>query len=301
LTDTTSHEEYLSWCLARPGASHYVEAADNRIHILEWTGPSAAPTLLLIHGFMGHAHWWDFVAPVLAENYRVLAMDLGGMGDSGYRSGYSFANYIEEIAGVIRHAATRSLTVVGHSFGGRCTILAAHRYPELIDRIIVVDSHIGFPDVERKRRFDREMRREKKRYPDLMSAKKRFRLVPDEPGTHPRIFDHIATHSLKRENDAQGGTAYVWKFDEAVMERLPRPAITDAQALPHLKVPMDYVCGEHSIVAPPEHARKIAAAIPNGRGPIVIPAAYHHVPIGQPLGLVCALRALLAPLAPLAK
>jgi pimeloyl-ACP methyl ester carboxylesterase len=56
---------------------------------------------------------------------------------------------------------------------------------------------------------------------------------------------------------------------------------------------MDFVCGEHSAVAPPDHARKISAAIPRGRGPIVIPAAHHHVPIGQPLALTAVLRALL--------
>ena len=102
-------------------------------------------------------------------------------------------------------------------------------------------------------------------------------------------FDHVATHSLKLDGDA-----YVWKFDEAVMEHMPRPAVTDAQALPHLKMSMDFVCGEHSVVAPLEHAKKVVAAARHGCGPIVIPAAHHHVPTGQPLGLVCALRALLA-------
>jgi pimeloyl-ACP methyl ester carboxylesterase len=238
---------------------------------------------------MGHAHWWDFVAPALAENYRVLSMDIGGMGDSGYRNGYSLATCVAEIEGVLRHARLLSPTVIGHSFGGRCTILTAYAHPELMERIIVVDSHIGFKDEERGHRFNRESRREKKRYADLASGKARFRLIPDEPGTHPLIFDHIATHSLKRDGDA-----WIWKFDEAVMQQMPRPEITDAQALPLLQVPMDFVCGAHSVVVPPAHAAKVAAAIPRGRGPIVIPAAYHHVPTGRPVALTSVLRALLA-------
>ncbi len=289
MSTATPHLDYLTWCLARPGSSHRVELAGNMIHYLEWPGPADAPCLLLIHGFMGHAHWWDFVAPVLAENYRVISMDLGGMGDSGYREKYSLADFVAEIAGVIAHAKLAPVTIVGHSFGGRCTILTAHAHPESIERIIVVDSHVGFRDEDHKRRFNREQRHEKKRYVDLRSAKLRFRLVPDESGADPLVLDHVATHSLKAENGA-----YVWKFDEAVMERMPRPEITDAQALPLLKMPMDYVCGEHSIVSPLEHAKKIVAAARNCRGPIVVPAAHHHVPIGQPLGLVCALRALLA-------
>jgi len=283
------HDQYLSWCLAHPGVSRYVNVAGVSIHYLEWVGPAGAPTLLLLHGFMGHAHWWDFIAPVLAQNFRVVAMDLSGMGDSGYRDEYSLDSYVGEIAGVIRHTGDAPIKMVAHSFGGRCAIVTAYAHPELFKRIIVVDSHVGFADEERKRRFNRESRHEKKRYADLTSAKARFRLVPDEPGTLPRIFDHVATHSLKQEDGA-----WVWKFDEAVMRNMTRPAITDAQALPLLKVPMDFVCGEHSVVAPPDHARRVAAAIPNGRGPIVVPAAYHHVPIGQPLALVSALGALLA-------
>jgi pimeloyl-ACP methyl ester carboxylesterase len=289
LTNAIPYDDYVSWCLARPGVSNYIDAGGNRIHYLEWRGPQGAPTLLLIHGFMGHAHWWDFVAPALAENYRVLSMDLGGMGDSGYRAKYSLADYVAEIAGVIRHATAERISIIGHSFGGRCTILTAHQHAELIERIVVVDSHVGFRDEERRHRFNREARREKKRYADLASAKARFRLIPEEPGTHPVVFDHIATHSVKKDGDA-----WIWKFDEAVMERMPRPAMTDAQALPLLKVPADFVCGAHSLVVSPEHAAKVAAAIRLGRAPIVIPAGFHHVPIGQPLALVAVLRALLA-------
>jgi pimeloyl-ACP methyl ester carboxylesterase len=288
-TLSTPLDDYLSWCLARPGISKYIEAGGNRVHYLEWEGPSAAPSLLLVHGFMGHAHWWDFVAPALAENYRVLAMDLGGMGDSGYRERYSLSQFIAEVEGVIRAVKLDALTVIGHSFGGRCTILTAYEHPELMERIIVVDSHVGFADEDRKRRFNREARREKKRYSDLQSAKARFRLVPEETGTHPTILDHVATHSLKKDGDA-----WIWKFDEAVMEKMPKPQITDAQALPLLKVPADFVCGAHSLVVPPEHAAKVAASIREGRAPVVIPGGFHHVPIGQPLALVGVLRALLA-------
>jgi pimeloyl-ACP methyl ester carboxylesterase len=292
LTATTTAsllDEYLTWCLSRPGKSHYLEIGGHRTHYLEWEGPRDAPTLVLVHGFMGHAHWWDFVAPALADNYRVVALDLSGMGDSGYRREYSMDMYVEEIASVIRNTGTQSVYLIGHSYGGRCSILTAHVYPELLRRLIVVDSHVSFPDPNRPRHFNREPGREKKRYASLDAAKTRFRLVPDEGGTHASILDHIATHSIKQDGDA-----FVWKFDTAVTNSGPKPVVSDANAIPLLKVAMDYVCGQHSKVAPPEHAAKVAAAIVVGRAPIVIPAGFHHLPIGQPLALVSALRALLA-------
>jgi pimeloyl-ACP methyl ester carboxylesterase len=237
---------------------------------------------------MGHAHWWDFVAPALAEDYRVLAMDLSGMGDSAYRSEYSMEKHAAEIAGIIRHSGNAPAFLIGHSFGGRCSILTAHAYPQLVKRLIVVDSRVSFPDPNRKRIFDRDPSRAKKRHADLASAKARFKLMPDEAGTPPRIFDHIAGHSLKKEGDG-----WVWKFDQALGQRGPKPAITDAEALPLLQMPVDFVCGQFSQVVQSQHAKQIADAISVGRAPIVIPSGFHHLPIGQPLALTSVLRALL--------
>jgi pimeloyl-ACP methyl ester carboxylesterase len=286
---SSPHDAYLAWCLARPGVSHFIDVDGHRAHYLEWTGPQGAPTLLLVHGFMGHAHWWDFVAPALAENYRVLALDLSGMGDSDHRAEYSLDHYVSEIAGVIRATSSQPVYLIGHSFGGRCSILTAYAHPDLLKRLVVVDSNVSFPDPNRKRHFHREPGREKKRYAGLASAKVRFKLMPEESGTDPTILEHVATHSIKSEGDA-----FVWKFDANVTNSGPKPAVSDARAIPLLKVPMDFVCGQLSRVVSPEHAQQVAAAIVDGRAPIVIPAGFHHLPIGEPVALVGVLRALLA-------
>jgi len=283
------YDAYLAKCLAQPGRSHRLEAAGNSIHCLEWAGPQDAPVLLLIHGFKGHAHWWDFVAPALAETHRVVSMDLGGMGDSGYRDSYSLENYVAEIIEIIRQISKLPLTVIAHSFGGRCAILAGHAHPELISRLIIVDTHVRFPDYEYKPVFGSTVVRDPTRYADLVSAKSRFRFVPDEPGTHPLVFDHMAFHALKKHGDA-----WIWKFDPHIIDRGPKPPVGDSQALASLQMPVDFICGEYSGVVTPEHARRIAGEIQQGRAPIVIPAAYHHVPVGQPLALASVLRALLA-------
>ncbi len=87
-----SFEQFLERSIARPGLSRHAQVAGRRLHYLEWPGPPGAPPLLLLHGFLAHAHWWDFVAPSLAESYRVIAPDFSGMGDSEYRDDYSHAH-----------------------------------------------------------------------------------------------------------------------------------------------------------------------------------------------------------------
>nr|PZN69363.1 MAG: hypothetical protein DIU62_02650 [Pseudomonadota bacterium] len=78
----TGFEQFVARSRERPGASRFVEAAGIRMHYLEWPGPAGAPTLLLLHGYLAHAHWWDFVAPWLARSLPGIAAGYGGMGVS---------------------------------------------------------------------------------------------------------------------------------------------------------------------------------------------------------------------------
>src|SRR5258708_29616102 len=78
-----------SWfeeALASKPESAFVEVDRARVHYLRW-GERSKSGLLLVHGNAAHAHWWDFIAPYLARDYNVAAMDLSGMGDSDWRGG----------------------------------------------------------------------------------------------------------------------------------------------------------------------------------------------------------------------
>src|ERR1043166_1204269 len=55
----------------------FIKVDGCRIHYLLW-GHRNKPGLLFIHGGFAHAHWWDFIAPLFAEDYFVAAIDLSG-------------------------------------------------------------------------------------------------------------------------------------------------------------------------------------------------------------------------------
>ena len=132
------------------------------------------------------------------------------------------------------------------------------------------------------------MQRPKKVYPDLATACARFRFVPDEPPILPRIMQHLAVHSIRAQD---GG--FVWKFDEKPVGSVGWEQVAEGELLKDIELPMDFIAGEFSEVVPPALAQRIGRALRNGRGPIVIPSAYHHVPVDQPLALVAAMRGLL--------
>jgi pimeloyl-ACP methyl ester carboxylesterase len=285
-----SFDDFLKRSIARPGLSRHVDATGIRIHYLEWPGPPGAPALLLLHGFLAHAHWWDFIAPWLAEDYRVIAPDFGGMGDSEHRPGYRHELFFEEVAAILRHTGIAPCAVVGHSFGGRALLYASQRFPELITRGIVVDSRLSSPD-DPLRGFD-EPWRAKKRYPDLATILGRFVLRPDEPAPAAAL-EHMARASVRRDGDA-----WIWKFDDQVTHLFRsggnKPVVDEAAELGGLTTPLDIIRGEWSKVVTAPRAQRMLASLPTARGPIVLPCSYHHLPVSQPLALLAALRALLA-------
>ena len=69
-------------------------------HYLDWGG-SGQP-LLLLHGLASTCHIWDMVAPILAQDHRVVALDQRGHGETDKpNSGFEFASVTQDILGVM--------------------------------------------------------------------------------------------------------------------------------------------------------------------------------------------------------
>lgn len=280
--------EWLARSLAQPGLSRWTEASGRRLHYLEWPGPRDAPTLLLVHGFRAHARWWDFTAPLLASDYRVIAPDLGGMGESDFRPRYSHDGFADDIAAVVHHAGLRDVVLIGHSFGGIVAVDAVYRFPQLFQRLVMIDSKVSFADDDH--RTDGPPAHPPKLRRDRDEALRRFKVVPEQGGIDPAVLRHVAEHSL-RSVDGQ----WTWKFDPYCAA--PDLVVADqheSDMLRQIDVPVDYLHGERSAIVSRAFAARIAGCIRNGRAPVAIPDAQHHVLLDQPLALVAALRALLA-------
>lgn len=279
-------DDWVQRMLDTPGRSAFLQNGEHATHYLEWGEPANPRVMLLLHGFRGHAHWWDFIAPWFARDYRVIAMDFSGMGDSSSRSAYRRTDFVAEVHAILRMIGPEAVTLVGHSFGGHIALFVAHEFPQLLERALIIDTNIVFADQPLRARF---AQRPKRVYPDLATACARFRFVPDEPPILPRIMQHLAVHSIKPQ-----GNGYVWKFDEKPVGGNGWEQVAEGELLKDIELPMDFIAGEFSEVVPTALATRIGRALRHGRGPIIIPSAYHHVPVDQPLALVSAMRALLS-------
>lgn len=104
-------------------------------------GPRNAEPIVLVHCFTCAINWWDGLLPILARDHRVVAVDLLGHGGSEKpSSGYAIENQADLVAGVLARLGVRDAEVVGHSLGGPVSIALAEQSPQLVDRLVIVDS-----------------------------------------------------------------------------------------------------------------------------------------------------------------
>lgn len=103
--------------------------------------PLAQPVLCL-HGWLDNANSFLPLADCLPE-LPLLALDLAGHGLSSHRSAdahYYLFDYVADIATLCRQQGWRQLSVIGHSMGGMIGTVLAASFPELVSRLILIDS-----------------------------------------------------------------------------------------------------------------------------------------------------------------
>jgi pimeloyl-ACP methyl ester carboxylesterase len=118
----------------------FVTANGLRIHYLEW-GARDKPAMILLHGISRTAHSFDHIAPHFAREYRVIAMDMRGHGDTGWdpEGAYLVEDHVKDVEALVRQLGLRSVVLLGNSTGGRVAQVYAALHPDLVTRLIVED------------------------------------------------------------------------------------------------------------------------------------------------------------------
>jgi pimeloyl-ACP methyl ester carboxylesterase len=266
---------------------HELTVEGCRIHYLCW-GEPGRPGLVFVHGGAAHAHWWSFIAPLFEHEYRVVAIDLSGHGDSGRReAGYPRDTWAREVLAVAADAGfDRPPIVIGHSMGGFVAITAAAAFGERLAGAVILDSPVRRPDPEAVEGAHGKSFRNPKVYPDVDTALRHFRTVPDQPSSLPFILDYVARRSLTR---VPGG--FTWKFDPVIFRReTPRAS---HELLPQVRCRVALFRSQNGLVTP-DIGEYMYELLGRNAPVIEIPEAYHHMMLDQPLLLVTGLRTLLA-------
>lgn len=126
---------------AEPWTHHEAELNGVRLH---WVEAGAGPVVLLLHGFPDFWLSWRHQIPALAAaGFRAVAPDMRGYNLSGKPRGVA-AYHVEElatdVAALASHLGASRVSVVGHDWGGAVAWSLPRYYPELVERLVVLNS-----------------------------------------------------------------------------------------------------------------------------------------------------------------
>ena len=236
-------------------------------------GESGSP-IVFCHGLFGQGKNWTQAGKALAEDHRVLLVDMPHHGRSEGGKSFDYVAAADQVADLLDPADPVAL--VGHSMGGKIAMLVALRHPSTVERLCVVDvSPVTYRHTDEFRDFIAGMRSL-----DLDRIERRAEadeaLVDAVPNPTVRSF---LLQNLRRD-----GEQWRWQVDLEVIDRdlgviggWPQDRVGDAS----YDGPVLWIAGETSHYVSDEYADAMDALFPRNRR-VTVKGAGHWVHSEQP-------------------
>ena len=257
-----------------------------RFHFLDW-GTAGRPPVLLLHGGAQTAHSWDEVAPDLARDHAVLALDQRGHGDSDRapEGRYRRDDFVADIRAFLDDRHLPATTIIALSLGGLNSIAFAARHPERMRGLVVVDVAPTIATTGSQAIRSQLAQRDFASFEEAVERARAFNPRRSEENLRERLG-----HSLRQLPDGR----WTYKFDPAIgsggleadFERL-------WDAVRKIRSPTLLVRGSESPILAAETATRFTRELP-GSEVAEVRGAGHSVMGDNPAGFVVAVRPFLA-------
>jgi pimeloyl-ACP methyl ester carboxylesterase len=262
-----------------------IEMRGLRFHFRDWPSKrNGAPSLVLLHGYSGHARLWDAFAEAMTDRYRVLALDQRGRGETGWAPDgrYAVGDMTDDLESFVHALGLKDFTLVGLSMGGLVAMDYAGRKPKALAACVIVDigpevETTGSDRIETKLLAPNVFESRADAFADARAANSR----PPEA-----IHRHHSDASLMLTQDGR------WTFRSDPMLRstqsLQRPDSETAWRIwANIDVPIQVIRGELSDVLSQTVAERMIQTKSQARL-AVVPNAGHFVPVDAPDGFLAA-------------
>jgi len=239
----------------------------------EDAGDPEAPAVVLLHGFTSDLRSWTPLLEDFAADYRVIAPDLRGHGESSAPEGpdsFSIEALASDLAALLDHLQVDICALVGTSFGGMVALQFAVAWPERLAGLVLSDTSAAFdhPDYAAAYR-DREARLAGfvdtvERFGVIEAGKRAARSIED-----PFLAEAVRTRYARMSREGILGCARVRRERPGLLPRLGQ----------RLTVPVLICIGEDD---PVRSASDVMARELPGARQITFRATGHSVPTLQP-------------------
>jgi pimeloyl-ACP methyl ester carboxylesterase len=250
-----------------------------RLHFRDWSGPTPdAPLLVLLHGGMNDAHMWDLFAPIFASRYRVVAPDARGHGQTDWsmERQYTVEFQAADVTRLVAAIGYDEVSIIGSSLGGWTGYHVAAHFPQLVQKLVVIDVSPEIVTVGRASvRASGANKSRFASFEDALAVRLPFFRGDSEP---------FVRASVKRNLMLLPDGTLSWRFDAEGMAAGgvgSRDVEGQWRMLERIAAPTLLVRGAESEILTRELADRVCRTIPDV-ALAEVAGAGHPVPIDQP-------------------
>ena len=95
--------------------------------------------VIILHGLFGSSRNWQGIAKKLAEEFRIIAVDLRNHGQSAFADSMLYTEMAEDLFHLISQLSLESPNLIGHSMGGKVAMMTALNYQTLVKKLVILD------------------------------------------------------------------------------------------------------------------------------------------------------------------
>ena len=101
---------------------------------------SSKKKIVILHGFLGSLdNWITFSKKISENNFEVHLLDQRNHGKSFHSDEFNYELMVKDLHEYISKFNINSISIIGHSMGGKTAMLFSLIYPDLVEKLIVVD------------------------------------------------------------------------------------------------------------------------------------------------------------------
>jgi 3-oxoadipate enol-lactonase len=217
-------------------------------------GPDEAPVIIFIHGFPLNKTMWDNQMVALKDNYRVIAYDIRGHGDSEQgNEDFSIKLFVTDLLHLMDALKIEKASLCGLSMGGYIALDAIENHPERFDALVLSDTHcIADPPKVKQKRLDtiesiREFGVEKYVNDSIVNL-----FAPESFITQKNAISDVKEMILNTSEQS---------FSKTLLALALRK--TTCNKLPEITMPVLFMVGEEDKITPPKAAELMHEKIKN--------------------------------------
>jgi pimeloyl-ACP methyl ester carboxylesterase len=226
------------------------------------------PVLLISHATGFHGHCYLPLALALAQRFHSIAFDFRGHGYTPMpaQAAIDWNSYADD-AEAVALSLTRPLPAFGHSMGGACLLIAAHRHPGLFSQLVIYEPVVFPPDEARTAEGPISLaegaRRRRDTFASFDAAIANFAAKPPLGNFAPAALEAYVRYGFSEGEDGQVHLKCRPELEAATFEMGSNHRTWDL--LPEVTTPVLVVCGSPSPDSPSRISQDVAGRLPNGR------------------------------------